>query len=140
MASEPGIRVGQTWRDRSNQALNRTVQIEHVNATTADGVIRSDDRNPRRVGRNTSIPRTNLNGIAWVLVSEPEQPTYIVEQSGHWFTVKHAQHGGYIARWDGTPARWATHDEAASDAERLGRGEKPQQCSDLLRASTNGEA
>jgi len=46
--------------------------------------------------------------------------------------IRHGETECWVARWDGTPARWPGLLRAKLDAAALGRGERPRHCLDIL--------
>jgi hypothetical protein len=136
----PGIRAGQTYRDLDRHALNRTIRIDRLNLTIADATILTDGRNPKRIGRHTSIPIANL-GTRWELLADaPEWEAVELDDRHGWWGIRHIPTGQHIARWDGTPARWTTRALADEDVAALGRGENATRSLDILAAAQEGHA
>lgn len=136
----PGIRAGQTYRDLDKHALNRTIRIDSLDTNNATATILTDERNPRRAGRNTSVPITKLRTTWELLADAPDWETILLDGRHEWWGIRHIPTGKWIARWDGTPARWTTKALAEEDVAALGRGEKPSQSLDNLAAIQEGRA
>jgi hypothetical protein len=136
----PGIRVGQTYRDLDKHALNRTIRIDRLGHNYAEATILTDGRGPKRIGRKTSVPIAKLH-TGWELVADaPDWETVILDGRHDWWGVRHIATQQWIARWDGTPARWTTKALAEEDVAALGRGDKPAQSLDNLAAAPEGGA
>lgn len=50
---------------------------------------------------------------------------------GH-YGVKLARTGSWVARWDGSPARWNDKGHAAEDALRIAARQRPTHCLDVI--------
>lgn len=131
----PGIRAGQTYRDCDKHALNRTIRIDRLDHINAEAAILTDDRNPKRIGRHTSVPITKLRTSWELLADAPDWETVLLEGRHEWWGIRHIPTARCIARWDGTPARWTTKALAEEDVAALGRGEKATQSLDILAAT-----
>jgi hypothetical protein len=128
----PGIRPGQTYRDLDKHALNRTIRIDSLNHNNAEATILTDGRGPKRAGRKTSVPVANL-GTRWELVADaPDWEAAVLIGRHGWWGIWHIATQQWIARWDGTPARWTSKELAEEDVAALGRGDKPAQSLDNL--------
>lgn len=132
----PGIRAGQTYRDCDKHALNRTIRIDSLDANNATATILTDDRNPKRIGRHTSVPITKLRTSWELLADAPDWETVLLEGRHEWWGIRHIATGRHIARWDGTPARWMSKALADEDAAALGRGEQAVRSLDILAATS----
>lgn len=131
----PGVRVGQTYRDLDKHSKNRTVRIDAASATYVDATILTDDRGPHRVGRKTSIPVARIPA-GWELVADtPDWEPVLLDERHDWWGIRHIATQQWIARWDGTPARWTTKALAEEDVAALGRGDKPGQSLDIITAA-----
>lgn len=135
----PGIRPGQTYRDLDKHALNRTIRIDRLDANNATATILTDGRNSKRAGRNTS-PIAKL-GTGWELLADaPDWEAVLLDGRHGCWGIRHIPTQKWIARWDGTPARWTSRELAEEDVAALGRGDKPAQSLDNLAAATEGGA
>jgi len=128
----PGIRAGQTYRDLDKHALNRTIRIDRLDANNATATILTDGRNPRRAGRNTSVPITKLRTSWGLLADAPEWEPVLLDGRHEWWGIRHIATQQWIARWDGTPARWTSKALADEDVDALGRGENATRSLDIL--------
>lgn len=131
----PGIRPGQTYRDLDKHALNRTIRIDRLNHNNAEATILTDDRNPKRAGRNTSVPIAKL-GTGWEMVADaPDWEPVLLDGRHEWWGIRHIATGQFIAALSGAPARWTKQQLAEEDAAALGRDERPTRSHDMLRTA-----
>jgi hypothetical protein len=70
----------------------------------------------------------------WIADQAAFTATELPDQTGM-FGIQHTQTGQWIARWDGAPARWASHTDADTDVDLVNNRIAPQRSLDTLPVS-----